>query len=401
MKHFFRENLKAKLICITFACVLWVYVMSNDPIVTNEYREVPVTISNAKDIQAEELVLAPDAVLMTKVTLKGRRSQVSEIGKAGIRAYGIINEPKEGTNSLKIDLNLQNSNVDYSLSPSVLNVVLEKDVLEQKPVLIVREGDLGANLEVTEFQTNPSNIYVGGPKSLVDKVVAVRASIDISENTRDFSKKLQVLPVDREGKQVSGVKLNEDSVFVHAKVSETKNIQVKLNLVGTEEGEKRLSGYTLTPSEVKVQGPPELLEGITEILTEEVDINTLLKAEGPLTIKLAPADKLKPEVAEVKVSVSTEEPVTKEFEISKDKVELRGAAQEQSLALYPQVPEVIRVRISYIESSENSFTAEDIRLYVESKDIESDPANVAIKSEIEKTYEKIEITPLNVDLTGQ
>lgn len=399
MKAFFRENLKAKLICFIFAFVLWVYVMSNDPIITNEYREIPVTISNGKDIQAEELVLAPDTVLVTKATLKGRRSQVSEIGKTGIRAYGIINDPKEGTNSLKLDLNLPNSDVDYFLSPSVLSVVLEKEVLEQKPVLIVREGELGKDFRVTEFQTNPSSIYVEGPKSLVDKVAVVRATIDISENTKDFSKKLQVVPVDREGNQIAGVKLNEDSVFVHGIIEQTKNLQVKLNLVGTEEGDRRLSGYTLTPSEVTVQGPSELLGEMTEILTEKIDVNRLLEAEDDLVLKLSLGDKLKSEIAEIKVSVSTEEKVTKEFEISKDKIIIRGG--DRTLADYPNVAEVIKVRISYIENAENIIDMEDIRLYVEAKDIESNPANVAIKSEIEKTYETIEITPLNLDLTGQ
>lgn len=400
MKNMFRENVKAKLICILFAFMMWIYVMSYDnPVITSEHREIPVTISNMKDIKAAELVLAPDTKLTTKVVLKGRRKNVLEAERDGFKAQGIISEPKEGSNVLKLELNMENTYVNYSLSPHTISVVLERDVLEQKPVVVDTQGSLIPSLRIEKMQTNPSNIYVGGPKSLVDKTVALRVSMDITGNTKDFSKKLQVTPVDKEGNIVEGLKLNEESVFIHATVVESKKVPVQLKVVGKEEGDERLSGYTITPSEIEISGPSEIVGVVSEVFTEEININELLKQSKYLS-GLALPDKLQSSTKEVTISVSSEKLMVKEFEISKDKLTVRGG-QLQDFSENNKIPDRIRVKVVFSGEAGNIITEDDISLYVEMKDVEKNPANVPIKAEIKKTYETIEITPVDIDLEGQ
>lgn len=400
MKNIFKEDLKTKVICVLFAFILWLYVMSYDnPIVTSEHKDVAVNISNIKDVKAAELVLAPNEKLTTKVILKGRRKNVLEAEREGFKPYGIITEPKEGVNVLKLDLNMDNAYVEYILSPKTLSVNLERDVLEQKPVEVDFKGKLGDNLRIEKFQTNPSSIYLEGPKSLVDQVVSLKVSLDITGNTKDFSKKLPVVAVDKNGNVIEGLKLNEDSVFIHATVFQTKKVPVQLKLVGQEEGNRRLSGYTIAPAEVEISASADIVEGINEIYTQELDVNELVDVKEYVSTLDLP-EKVTATTKEVTIFTSSENLMVEKFEIPKSKLSVRGG-QLQNFSDNDKVPDTIEVKVIFSGETGNIISADDIALYVEMKDIEKNPANVPIKAEIKKTYETVEISPVGLDLEGQ
>lgn len=401
MKNFLKDNLKAKVICILFAFVMWIYVMSEEnPVINSDYRDVPVTISNMQDVKAEELVLAPGTKLRTKVTLKGRRSAVSEAERIGFKAYGILTEPKEGSNALKLYLDLENPNVEYFLTPASINLLLEKNVLVQKPVAVNQKGSLDKNLEIDSIKTNPTNVYVEGPKSIVDKIVSVRTTLDISGNGKDFSKKLTIVPVDKEGNQVNGIKLSEDSVFVHATVVESKKVPITLKLVGTEEGDLRLSGYSLDPAEVSIKGPSSVMGSITEIATENLDVNKLLQSSN-VSIKLIIPDNIKSEVSTVKIKTTTEKLMTKEFDISKDRIQIKGNGQLPNISDNINIPETIKVKVIFVSGTDDEISENDINLSIEMNDYNSNPAKVPLRVELNKKHESVEITPLEIDFQGQ
>lgn len=400
MKNLMKEDVRAKIICLIFAFTMWLYVMSENPVITSEYKNIQVNISNLKDIKAAGLVLAPDTEMTTKIMLKGRRSSVSELEKIGFRAYGIITEPKEGTNVLKLALNIEDSNVEYSLSPSSLKVVLEKDILEKKPVQIDQKGSLDSSFQIDSVKRNPPNVYVEGPKSLVDKIVSMKATLDITGNNRDFSQKLQVFPVDKDGNVVSGVKLNEDFIFVHAVVVQSKTVPVQLKLSGKVEGNLRLSGYTINPQEILIQGPADQLRNITQIDTKEVDVNELLNTPN-YTVKLNIPDKVRSDVTQVKVDITSEQLITKEFDISKDRIKIRENAQTTNISDSENLPQTVKVKLTFSANVVEDIAEEDIELYVKMQDIEKDPAKVPLFAELTKPYETIEIAPAELNLSGQ
>lgn len=89
-------------------------------------------------------------------------------------------------------------------------------------------------------------------KTLVDSITTLMTT-DVSNYDKDFSKKLQVIPVDRDNQEVKGVSINQDTVFVHAIVVKTKTVPIVLDIPNSENDELKLSGYTIDPPEVSYQ----------------------------------------------------------------------------------------------------------------------------------------------------
>lgn len=79
--------------------------------------------------------------MSVRVSLRGRRSILNAQITRGIKAEGLINNPKEGENILVVDLKDVDSNVEYTLYPSDKQIKLEKKMVIRKSVSVVQTGN--------------------------------------------------------------------------------------------------------------------------------------------------------------------------------------------------------------------------------------------------------------------
>ena len=89
-----------------------------DPIIIRDIDSVPINITNMQELELLELTPEYGTDLNVRVSLRGRRSILNAQITRGIKAEGLINNPKEGENILVVDLKDVDSNVEYTLYPS-------------------------------------------------------------------------------------------------------------------------------------------------------------------------------------------------------------------------------------------------------------------------------------------
>lgn len=400
MKTLLNQNLKMKIFAVIFAFFMWIYVMAEvDPIIIRDIDSVPINITNMQELELLELTPEYGTDLNVRVSLRGRRSILNAQITRGIKAEGLINNPKEGENILVVDLKDVDSNVEYTLYPSDKQINLEKKMVIRKSVSVVQTGTLPEGYEIKEIKSNPASMYIEGPKTLVDSITTLMTTLDVSNYDKDFSKKLQVIPVDRDNQEVKGVSINQDTVFVHAIVVKTKTVPIVLDIPNSENDELKLSGYTIDPPEVVIKGKANIIDSIKEIKTEKVELSQLV--ENPnLKVKLVLPTGVETQTPEITLKSSMEKVISKEFNISKERIQISGNGQLPDISDNPDISDFIAVKITTTDKIMDTISENDIRVYIKMQEYENNPARVPIHVEVDEEVESIETTPLYLNLEG-
>lgn len=400
MKTLLNQNLKMKIFAVIFAFFMWIYVMAEvDPIIIRDIDSVPINITNMQELELLELTPEYGTDLNVRVSLRGRRSILNAQITRGIKAEGLINNPKEGENILVVDLKDVDSNVEYTLYPSDKQINLEKKMVIRKSVSVVQTGTLPEGYEIKEIKSNPASMYIEGPKTLVDSITTLMTTLDVSNYDKDFSKKLQVIPVDRDNQEVKGVSINQDTVFVHAIVVKTKTVPIVLDIPSSENDELKLSGYTIDPPEVVIKGKANVIDSIKEIKTEKVELLQLV--ENPnLKVKLVMPTGVETQTPEITLKSSMEKVISKEFNISKERIQISGNGQLPDISDNPDISDFIAVKITTTDKIMDTISENDIRVYIKMQEYENNPARVPIHVEVDEEVESIETTPLYLNLEG-
>ena len=370
-----------------------------DPIIIRDIDSVPINITNMQELELLELTPEYGTDLNVRVSLRGRRSILNAQITRGIKAEGLINNPKEGENILVVDLKDVDSNVEYTLYPSDKQINLEKKMVIRKSVSVVQTGTLPEGYEIKEIKSNPASMYIEGPKTLVDSITTLMTTLDVSNYDKDFSKKLQVIPVDRDNQEVKGVSINQDTVFVHAIVVKTKTVPIVLDIPNSENDELKLSGYTIDPPEVVIKGKANIIDSIKEIKTEKVELSQLV--ENPnLKVKLVLPTGVETQTPEITLKSSMEKVISKEFNISKERIQISGNGQLPDISDNPDISDFIAVKITTTDKIMDTISENDIRVYIKMQEYENNPARVPIHVEVDEEVESIETTPLYLNLEG-
>lgn len=400
MKTLLNQNLKMKIFAVIFAFFMWIYVMAEvDPIIIRDIDSVPINITNMQELELLELTPEYGTDLNVRVSLRGRRSILNAQITRGIKAEGLINNPKEGENILVVDLKDVDSNVEYTLYPSDKQINLEKKMVIRKSVSVVQTGTLPEGYEIKEIKSNPASMYIEGPKTLVDSITTLMTTLDVSNYDKDFSKKLQVIPVDKDNQEVKGVSINQDTVFVHAIVVKTKTVPIVLDIPNSENDELKLSGYTIDPPEVVIKGKANIIDSIKEIKTEKVELSQLV--ENPnLKVKLVLPTGVETQTPEITLKSSMEKVISKEFNISKERIQISGNGQLPDISDNPDISDFIAVKITTTDKIMDTISENDIRVYIKMQEYQNNPAIVPIHVEVDEEVESIETTPLYLNLEG-
>ena len=71
---------------------------------------------------------------------------------------------------------------------------LEKVVDEKRSIEVSTKGK--SNINIDNIEINKKTANVTGPRSVVNKVTSIKATVDVDNKEKDFSTKVKLVPVD-------------------------------------------------------------------------------------------------------------------------------------------------------------------------------------------------------------
>lgn len=272
------KNFSTFFIALIFAIFVWVSaVLSADPNVQGEYSQ-PLEI---KIIGLDaNLVIVNNIPKSVQMTLKAPRSiweQLNarpELIQVWIDLTGLSTGEYLIPVKSKID---QTPNQIVRVDPEEIQVVLEPLIVKTEPVQIITIGEPAMGYRKGSTQSEPREVTLSGPESLVTNVVRVVAEVDIDGANDSIRMPLSLKPVDENGEVVQGVTLTPQIITLSQEITLLggyRNVVVKVVTEGQVENGYWLTNISVTPPNVTVFSTnPEIINTLPGYVeTETVDL---------------------------------------------------------------------------------------------------------------------------------
>lgn len=396
MKNRLKNNTKIKLISLLSALVLWLYVMTvEDPVETRTFSDIPVTITNMSVLEERGLTIYPKEELLADISIRANLSSLRPINRDNIYIYGRLDDPKEGKNVVYLQANLPERVNKYDIKPNVITLDLEKVVNEKRSISVDVEGEPKINID--NIETNKKTMDVSGPRTLVNKVTSIKATLDASDKYKDFSTKLKLVPVDANGDVVKGVKLDDNFVVATVKFLQEKVVPVKLVFDDSVSNQSNLENYSINPKDITIEGKKEALDNINGINTKPITANDL-KSNNSIDVALdIPKDvKIKNNISSIKLNINKN--ITSEFLISKSDIEIVSKESETGKEVdLSKIPENIKITVSYSDEIKD-LSQKDIQLYIDMADTSQGEGKYPIKYKSKYDFKDVQIEPKIVEI---
>ena len=206
------QNWVLKLLSLVFALVLWFFVMGEQKLEVG--YAVPLELKNVPP----GLMIANDVPSLIDVRISGPRTVLMNVKPSDISLSVDLRDLQPGVTTFKRleeRLNLPSALKVTRLSPSFVDVKLDRRKDKSVPVRVVFSGTLPAGYKIAALKSDPAKVEVEGAESELKDVNEVTTEpIDVGDVHENFT---LMVPLDYRGKFTS--LKNERSVEVEVQVA--------------------------------------------------------------------------------------------------------------------------------------------------------------------------------------
>lgn len=281
MKKKLLNNIGLKVISIVLAIVFWLVVMNvSDYSMTVKIEDIPVQQLNGAVLEELDQVYDVASGDTVDIIVRGRRSVVSRLGKDDFIATADLSTMSI-TNTVQIFVTPKSGSLEDEISISyvdnTMKLNLEDKVVTQFPIKVKTEGEPADEYAVGEIEVKPNIVNVEGPKSAVDKITEVRATVNVSGVNTSCERETIIELYDAYGELIHNDKLfvSQNNVKLNISVYPVKNVAVHVSTIGTAGTGYDVAQVVYQPQRIQIAGPKEKIDKITSIEIDDLSVSGL------------------------------------------------------------------------------------------------------------------------------
>ncbi len=361
------KNLPTLLTSILLALAVWVLAISNtDPVERRTYgRPVEIEISGLDP----SLVMTNDLPERVSIILSAPSSTwATDLSmNNAVRAVVDLSGLGEGTYEVPVRLQVDARPVRIeNYSPNKVVVNLEKLLNKTFKINLAYSSAPPIGYDIGQTKLEPQTAVVSGPASQVDRVVEVRATVDISQASQKINRDLTLVALDENGVKVDGISISPEKVNVQIEITQRggyRNVTVKVVTTGQVASGYRLTNISASPLVVTVfSTDTELINNLPGYIeTQPINLSGAdesIEVSIPLNL---PSGVIVIGEPTVRVSVSIS-PIESSITLSNLPIELIGQRPEYEYSISPQQVDVIfSGPIPYLDK----LSARDVRVILD------------------------------------
>ena len=364
-------NLRTFLWAFAMALAVWVAaVTADDP---DEVRQFPDPIPVEIIGQDPALVITSDVPKQIDLTLRAPRSVwdrlISERNE--IQVILDLSGLSAGDHTLDIQIQIPTQPVRIvSATPQTATITLEPLDTRAFPVDLSIAGEPAIGYQAGDPSLEPGEVVVSGPQSQVERVVRVRALINLAGVRESIDQSVSVQALDENNQIVAGLGLNPAQVLAQLPVSQQggyRDLAVKVLVSGQVASGYRLANITVFPPVVTVySADPTLVNSLPGVLeTQPLDLEN---ANDELTTRLAinlpeGVSLVGDQTVLVRVNIS---PIQSSLTLSNKTIEIEGLPN----AWFVQVaPDNVDVILSGPLPLLDTLSPQDVRVVIDVTDL--------------------------------
>jgi len=288
------KNLSTLLLAFVLAVIVWVSaVWAADPNEPNVLtRNIPIEFIG----QSPNLQVMGSPQSSVSLTLNAPSSVWKELNNnlESVRAWVDLTSLEAGEYTLPVQIQIVPRLVRLvSQEPEEITVQLEPLVTQSFSVTMQLVGSPPTGYQASQPVIEPDAVVVTGPESSVSKVKEIHVSLDISGKTETIEMTLTPIPLDADGRNVSGLVITPEKVHVVVPINLLGGYRyvivrpVTLGLVAN--GYKLTNIYVTPPGLVVFSSDPQLIENLPgyvetkaiDLINASDDFETLVELNLP------------------------------------------------------------------------------------------------------------------------
>lgn len=258
------------ILSIVVAIFMWTYVTSStNPSTNRSFRNIPIIIQNQDKLEDRGYtIVSKDDISVANVKLTGSRDDILSLKSEDIQASINVSDAKEGIKSVDVKVDTPTGIYVDSTDPAKVNLNIQRIIEKTMPVNVVISDKLkdGRIVEVNEQE--PKEIKIKGPESVINQVDRIEAHIDDPEYLDGKIHNVNLMVLDKEGKNVDGASLDFKDVNLSFLVYETKKVKVELKVRGEVAAGFIETLRAVSPDTVIIKGPGQVIRDIESIPTQ-------------------------------------------------------------------------------------------------------------------------------------
>ena len=278
------HNLGLKLLALLLAILLWSYVVSSNPSITRtkDINGLTAYLSNESTLNANRLALANDpAEALDGISVRLEVPQSSyaladadnvqvTLDLSSVRAAGTQEVPLRATTSYGRVVRIV---------PDSIKLEFETYDSRSVPVNAAVSGEQREDMWYNINRLNPEELVISGPSSVVQTVASAYVYVDVTDREDPYVTAARFVLLDYTGEEIAQTLLSSSSssVTVGVEVYPTRELHISTAIEDVVQGTPA-EGYEVTsvsiqPESVTVAADAQLLESLTELLIQPVDVD--------------------------------------------------------------------------------------------------------------------------------
>jgi YbbR domain-containing protein len=403
----FTKTLSILLTAVMLAIAVWILaVTTTDPVEKRNYgRAVELEVTGLDPA----LTITNDVPEQVSLTLSAPESiWSSELANSNvIRAIVDLSGLEAGNYTLPVNLQINAQPVKVeSYSPNEVEIQIEQLYSKDFSITLIQPSSPAVGYEAGTPRLSPAIATVSGPASLVEQVVDVQATLDVSQAKEDIDRNLELYALDENGLTVEGVSISPQNVNVTVAINQRggyRNVSVKVVTSGQIASGYRLTDISSNPLVVTVySADPDLVNNLPGYIETQplnlTDADEDRQVSLPLSV---PSGITVVGESTVKVSVSIS-PIQGSITLTSLPVEIIGLLPDYEVSLsLDRVDVILSGPIPVLDELKSS----DVRVLIDLTDftegvyqveprVELDSSEILVESKLPAS---IEVEILTVD----
>ena len=369
------SNLGLKMLSVVLGFLVWLLVLNiDDSAVTKTISNIPVTLVNTDAITSQNQMFTITSGDTVDIVVKGRKSVISNLDASDFKATADMSKISI-TNAVPITVSANSNSIAKKIGITVVDNVLSVELEAEKsvsvPVKVVTTGDDAKGYTAGNSVAAPNLITVKGPSSVVSSIDRAEVTVDIKDARDDITTNCTPILVTSDGEKVSDDTLTYDevSIAVTVPVYKTKNIPIKISVIGEPAEGYAVSKITFVPETIDIGGDASVTKDIQQLEINDVDVSGCTEdVETTLDISkyLPDGVVVTKESAYVNVKVAIEKTVTRNITVKTSDIKLNN---KQSGYSYELTMKENGVAIKGISSAVSKITAKSFNLVIDASEL--------------------------------
>ena len=276
---FYKTDWFMKLASLVAAIAIWFYVVyQENPMYSRWVPNIAIVQHNRSvDFENGKLVIVSISAEDTDVKINGRRRLISSIDASSAQAridMSNVTDAGEYNLPVKVEFTIDGADV-VEIKPNYCTVIVDRVVTEERKINVITEGKVKDGYIVDDIVINPDTVKLTGPQSIINNVKNCNITVDLTGSSEDIKGLYKIKLYDERGQEITDASISKNIEYtdVYCSVSATKDIRVLPSMDGEVNSNNEKITAVCTPEYITVKGKTTVLNEITEIFTEPIDVS--------------------------------------------------------------------------------------------------------------------------------